>query len=222
MKRDLGRASALLLLVGGGLGLVPACADNESSIFVQQVQLANDECTVSSDPGSSSKFRGHFDVALLPTLFPNGLNEYRAPLLIGNQLINRGDGTKLRTETSAVEIYGVDVRLEIGGASVAEFFAPSSGFVNASDGTLPGFGVTEALLIDATTAEALRSLVAPGGPFVEAVANVIVRARTLGGDEIESGEWSFPISICDTCIGSETSDCHFCSINPEAGCIANQ
>src|SRR4051812_49375046 len=109
------------LLVGGGL-FFPACADNESSIAIRAVlKPADDTCVVVVDKTSPQYFDGFIDVGLA--------REYSADLLVENQMVIRGDQTKLRTETAAVHIYAADVQIQdAGGASIVRRDGSSASF----------------------------------------------------------------------------------------------
>ena len=176
--------AAVLALAGA------ACADNESSLYIRHVQVPNDDCIVEPDPESLFLTSGVIDAAVRA--------EYSATLLIGNQVVGRGDSDQLRTETSKIHIYEYDVRiLNADGAvlSGAEYTAPTAGFIDQKEGETEAYGLAGAILVDANTAAALRD----SAVVQEVVSEVVVRGRTLGGNELESGPFAFPISICNGC-----------------------
>jgi len=193
MTLDLRRAFATLAFLPAAAVLLPACADNESSLFIKQVQVLNDECVAEADPGGTFRTSGVID-----TLFAQ---EYVAQLLVGNQIVQRGNADQLRTETSKIKIYEYDVQvLDIDGGVLNEYTAPTSGFVDEKKGDTVGYGIASAVLLDATTAKSLGDTATSSGVVQEVVASVIVKGRTLGGNEIESGEFSYPISVCHGCL----------------------
>ena len=210
LRRRKGVAGSLAALALAGLGaLVPACADNESTIFVRNVLSAGSDCTVSPDPGGLSRPSGLLDVALR--------SEYVASLLVGNHLVARGDGNRLRTETSRVRLYATEVEvLDASGAvlgrsdgSVAAFSVPISGFAEPAAGATPGFGIAGTVLIDAATAASFRSSLGASGATANVIARVVVRGRTLGGTEVETPPFEYPITICSGCLvafPAETDD----------------
>src|SRR3954454_12237634 len=72
----------------------PGCAENESTIFIRQVNVpvsSGNGCTVEPTPTSLFISRGLLDLAFR--------NQYVATLLVGNQLVARGNPTQERTET---------------------------------------------------------------------------------------------------------------------------
>jgi hypothetical protein len=171
--------------------LTTGCVDNDSTLFIVQVQAASveNECTITPDPGALFRSRGLLDLSLQ--------RSYGAGLLVGNQLVRRGDANRLRTETGRVQLYQADVEVyDYTAAVISRFSQPISGFVDVSTGTDPGFGVTNVMLVDGVAAD---SLTAAGGAG-EVVAQVKILGETLGGLEVETGFWSFPIVICSGCI----------------------
>lgn len=177
--------------------MLPACADDDSSFVVRGVLSASaDTCSVTADPGAEMQGNGIIDVALA--------DEYTAALLVMNQLVARGDANKLRTETSRVRLESADVRIEnVSGAAVtrsdgsaAAFNVPIVGFVDPGSGTTPGYGAAHVMLIDPGTAAALKA----GGGSVDLLVNVIIHGRTLGGSELSTPEFAFPIRACFGCL----------------------
>jgi len=191
-RRHLGGLTTLLAL---GALLGPGCAENQSSLFVRGAMLVpSDTCEVSADASATLIFRGVLDLAFT--------TEYRGVLLVGNQMVRRGNSASLRTETSRVSFESADVRiLDAAGNELGAFSAPASGFVDPSTGTEPGYGTVSVVMVDSGSAAGAVGG-ADGGSRtpVEVVANVIVRGTTLGGEEIATGEWQFPIDVCRGCL----------------------
>lgn len=181
------RSTLLCALLTAATG----CVDNDSTLFIVQVQAAtvDNECTVSADPAALFRSRGLLDISLQQS--------YGASLLVGNQLVRRGDANRLRTETGRVQLYQADVEVyDFTAALISSFSQPISGFVDVSTGTDPGFGVTSVMLVDPGAVDA----VAAAGGVSEVVAQVRVLGETLGGLEVETGFWSFPIVVCTGCV----------------------
>lgn len=176
------------VFLAGAIAGAPSCADTDSAIFIRQVQLssAQNDCTVSNDPTSPFYSRGVMDVRLT--------SSYRAWMLIGNQLIPRGNNATLRPETSRVHFYEAEVILfDFGGAELAAYTQPLTGFADPTNNTAPGYGLADLLVIDPSTAGSL-----PAGQTI--VARIKVFGRTLGGIEVETDYWDYPIEICDGCL----------------------
>lgn len=215
------RALGAGMLFGVAMVSISACADNEASIFIRQVVVpSSSDCSYAADPGGTFFSHGVMDLAFS--------REYWAGLLIGNQLVKRGSSEVLRVETSRFRAEGAEVQIETtDGAVVQSFTVPVAGFADPSSGTDPGWGVVTAVLIDAGTGNALAANPAfePGvrSDLVSRVIAVVkVFGRTLGGQEIESGEFRFPISICYGCLVSFPPEATDPSATlPQPNCLAS-
>ena len=177
-----------IMTVAVGVSL-SACADNESSLFIRQVLVPSSDCTVTADPGSLSYSKGVLDLALSL--------EFSAALLVGNQLVERGNGDQLRSETSRVRIEGAEVRVETtGGAELSAYTVAVNGFADPATGTTPGWGFANVVLLNEAAGQTVISLAGfgPGrSTAVERVISVVkVFGTTLGGQEVESAEFRFP------------------------------
>jgi hypothetical protein len=168
------------------LGALSGCAENESSLFIVGVLSIDDnECVVEPRPEGPFLFSGTLDLALRTS--------YAAPLLVGNQLTERGSRNQLRTETSRIRLEGAEVTLEdANGGTIAEFTTLGAGFAHPAQDTAPGYGGF------------LADLIPAGAPVPEGqvVAAVKVFGTTLGGEELESAVLRFPIEVCTGCLVS--------------------
>jgi hypothetical protein len=187
MRNTARRAGTILFLAAATGVLVPACAPDESSLFIRGcLNMPSDTCTVNADTATVELGSGALDAAQR--------HDYHCPLLIGNQLVPRGDQNKLRTETSRIEITSavvtVTVTADDGKVSTVETFeVPASGFADPGTSSAPGYGIADVTLLDAATASDPQYV----GQTLE--AHVKVKGRTLGGNVLESGEWIFPIVV---------------------------
>jgi hypothetical protein len=173
-----------------GLGALslPGCAENDSMMYIIGVaERKAGSCTVKADASSVIVANGVMD-----RLFAS---DYTAALLIGNQITERGSREQLRTETSRVSLKGAEVKLESlnGDALVDPFSSIGTGFVDAAAGTDPALTVMFASLIP-------PAILAQLPEEVSLVAKVRVFGTTLGGQDVESSELSFPIEICNGCL----------------------
>ncbi len=168
---------------------LPSCATNDSMMFIIGVYARKQgACSAKPDIASPILAKGIFDVQFA--------TDYRAALLVGNQITARGSRERLRTETSRVTLKGAEVRLETPqGASLASAFsATGTGFVDSSDGTDPALAIMYASLIPNSVVASL--------PIGTLIAKVRVFGTTLGGQDVESGELGFPIEVCNGCLVS--------------------
>lgn len=185
----------MALLTAATAVLLTACAENESSLFIRGCLVPDPDTCIASPSGD-----GALSASGLLDLNVSGNGSYSCPLLIGNQLVPVGDDVTLRTETSRIFVYAFDVSVtDSTGAINTTFTAPANGMIDPTSGPTPGYGAVGALLIDAATAAA----VPPSG--TELLLKVVAHGKTLGGVEIESGEWPFQVGVCAGCTCGGTS-----------------
>jgi hypothetical protein len=215
------RLGAVVLVAGVGAFCSSACVKNESSLFVKGCAvIPTDTCMVVATADTPL-----FGGGLLDTLYTS---EYTCALLVGNQLVPLGDPNTDRTETSRVLLTSADINiLDTGGnlltranGSAASYNTPITGEVDPSMGTIPGYGLAFATLIDAATAKDLGAAALAQNLQQEVVVEVIVRGRTLGGDDINAGPFHFPIQVCNGCLCSEPAGQSCCNSTdmPAANC----
>jgi hypothetical protein len=180
------KTTAALFLATSASGLATGCVDNESSLFiVGAFNLSATDCLAKPDSEAELLFAGTMDLAFTST--------YDAALLLGNQLTEQGSREKLRTETSRMRIQGADVTLFRPDGSEVSFTTSASGFAHNADGTDPGYAAVSAQLV--------RDGDMPAGTDQGiAIARVRVFGETLGGQEVESGDFDFPINVCNGCL----------------------
>lgn len=166
---------------------LPSCATNDSMMFIIGVYARRlGACEATPEAEAPLWDRGVMDRSFA--------SEYRASLLIGNQLTQRGSRDRLRTETSRVSLKGAEITLEsVDGRQLLEpFSAIATGFVDAASGTEPGLAIMSATLVPSKAARQL-----PDGVVV---ARVRAFGTTLGGEDVESNELAFPIELCTGCL----------------------
>jgi hypothetical protein len=188
----------------------PGCADNESTIFIRQVQAhVAGSCGVDNSPTSLAVLRGSLDLAFQ--------RQYRADLLVGNQLVPRGNSSQLRTETARVEIQGTIVRAEDASGAVVwgPVTVPGAGFIDPASGSNPNYGVVDTVLLGSDLGATLVDPLMMNRGVVRYFTSVAkVFGRTLGGMSVETGEWRFPISVCYGCLVVFPPDATDPKINP--------
>jgi hypothetical protein len=174
-------------VAGLGVAALPSCATNDSMMFVIGVYARKQgQCAPKPEAEAPILAKGTLDRTFA--------SEYRAALLIGNQITERGSREQVRTETSRVVLKGAEVSLEdLQGNSLHDAFSSTAtGFVDAAAGTDPSLAIMYATLIPGSVAGTL--------PVGTVLAKVRVFGDTLGGEEVESSELGFPIEICDGCL----------------------
>lgn len=97
-------------------------------------------------------------------------------------------------------IYEAEVEVfDSAGGSITSFSQPVTSFAFASNGTNPGFGCTFLTLIDAAS---IANIATPQ----TVVARIKVFGETLGGNDVETGVFDFPINVCNGCLGCVEPD----------------
>jgi hypothetical protein len=177
--------SAGLFLLGAGL-LGTSCVDNLSSFFVYGVMDINaTQCL--AQPSATAVLLA---AGTLDRQFSTG---YQAAFLVGNHLTPRGSRDKLRTETSRLSITGAHITLYGTTGSVTTFDSPATGLVNPATGTDPGLAAVFARIVRGSDMANL-------GPDGQIIARVKILGTTLGGQDIESGDFDYPITLCTGCL----------------------
>lgn len=182
----------LVCIVAPALLLAPVasgCVDNNSTLYIRQLQApeSSNSCVVSNSPDSLHWTEGFFDTSLAPS--------YAGTVLVGNQAQQRGDEKTGKVETSGIQLYEAEIEtFDYTGATLSSFTMPTSGFVEEAVGTTPSYGLAAVTLIDPSVAPAVGS-----GQTV--ISRVKIYGETLGGLEVETGWWDYPIYVCDGCLG---------------------
>jgi hypothetical protein len=196
------------LLSGGG------CADNRATLFIVQVNAPDTStCITKNTIDSDIYLRGVLDRAFT--------KEYKADLLVGNQMVERGNKDTAQAETSRVNLEWADVSIEneATGDVVASYREAVSGFVDASKGTDPGYGLARVTLV---SMKASLSVMPDGDTTstsskpVRLVSVVKVSGKSLGGVDVESGEFRFPVTVCYGCLYAG-GDCSASSTSTTTG-----
>lgn len=196
MKRILGQSLSLVALVLLGSVITPACVEDDGSIFVHHALAPpvtrQGGCLYTPDPTTAALSQGLLDTGVRQT--------YELNLLVANQLIQRGDSLAPRAEANRIHIDGAVVRVtDANGGAISEFTSVTSGFVDAASGNSPGYGIAQVTALDASTVAKLK-VIAPDSKPVLVLANVKVFGKTIGGKDVETAEWSFPIRACYGCL----------------------
>jgi hypothetical protein len=203
MKRLLGQSLTVVVVGSLASALTPACADNDQSIFVRAAlappqNRQNGQCLYTSDPTQPFHSMGSLDAALRAT--------YDVTLLVGSQLVSRADDKSSRTEPNRVHIDGAVVRVtDPNGGVINEFTSLGSSFIDPEANNAATYSPVTLTAIDAKTAKAISDRIPAGAPREASVlvtANIKVFGKTVGGVDVESGEFQFPVSVCKGCLVS--------------------
>jgi hypothetical protein len=200
MKRIWGHVLSLCATTVGIAAVMPSCAVNDQSIFVRSVlapstNRQNGSCIYTDDPQQPQLLGGTYDVGLS--------DNYSAVVLVGNQLTPRGDSLNNRAESNRAHLQGGVVQVkEPGGALIREFTAYAVGFADPGANNAPDFGLMSLTLIDAPTKDLLAAQLPNRQVSKTIVVTFRVFGKTLGGVELESGDFDYPIRVCNGCLVS--------------------
>jgi hypothetical protein len=124
--------------------------------------------------------------------------EYNCFAAVENQLVAEGNATTLMTETSGVELYEAEVQVldpSQNNAALKQFSVPIAGYIDPSVSGQDGISATDIVMVDAATIQAEAKKIIAKNQVQTVVASVIVLGQTLGGLQVHSQEFLFPIDI---------------------------
>jgi hypothetical protein len=201
MKRVWGHLLVGCSLLAAAGGIMPACAHDDSTLFVQnvlapQLVTAGQACVFTSDPTQPKLSSGVLDLDLR--------NQYDAVFLVGNQMVPESNSAQLQTETSTVTLQGAIVRItNAAGVQLKTFTRLASATVYPASGNVPGYTNIAVTLIDSDTLSSdaeLQGIVSQPGALARLITYVKFFGYTLGGKYVESGEFVFPVDVCRSCL----------------------
>jgi hypothetical protein len=209
MHVHLRRSGALVLLAAGAVILAGSCANEDTSIFIRGcLDVPRDTCSGDAATTSALLLEGSIDGAYA--------GEYRCFALVENGMVETGDPTTLMTETDGVQLYEAEIQVlntqgqvVTYGDTVAQFSVPISGWVDPATTGEPGVGISLVTMIDGATMQALGKAVTSTGVQQEVVASVIMKGVTLGGFQVHTNEFLYPIEVgyANTCSVPTGSTC---------------
>ena len=200
MKRIWGHVLSVSLAAIAVGALAPACAENDQSIFIRNVlapstNRTNGTCVYTDDPQQAALFEGLVDLGVR--------DNYYAVVLVGNQMIPRGDPANTRAESNRVHLNGAIVRVtEPNGALINEFTSLASGLADPQSNNNPDYGLMGVTAIDAPTKDKLIAQLPTRSATKQVVVNLKAFGKTNGGVDVESGEFQFTVRACNGCLVS--------------------
>lgn len=175
-----------------------ACAENNQSMFILgAIFPAKDTGTgACSYDATSNKF------VLNPVVDVALTDGYTANFAVESQLLLRENYTQARAESNTTIISGADIRVVDGDRELDFYSTLTSGSpVTAQHGRT----AVPVQVISPKAAEALRTSLRPGERRL-IVSYVKLVGRTVGNQEVESGEYQFVMSACKQCLISFPPD----------------
>lgn len=180
----------------GALLLLCGCVDNDGpAVFISGNLSPTDACEYA--PGNAFVAEGALNVDRAVAYFIHP--EYNG------QLRSRGSDAPLRADPNGMQIEGAEIELQSAAGDALSlaglpnpFVVPVSTYIASTpdpSSTSKSAGSIQAVPPPYVTA--LRDVVGPGCGDVQVVlAKVRVFGTTIGGVDVESGDWSWPITLC--------------------------
>lgn len=190
-------------IAGAFCALIPSCAENGQTIFIRQIQAVKaPECTVNNDVTALTAPSGFLDMGIA--------SNYIIHPLVGNQLLSRADPRTSRAEPNRVLIEGAEVELltpsgaavNLGGGLANPFSVIATGTVDPTTSADATYGVTSVEVIPPVVLQAYRRANFAGAPLGTTLAihaKIKVFGRTLGNTTVETGPFTYPITVCYGC-----------------------
>ena len=196
MVRRFLKMAAAASVAATAVASVPSCADNHESIFVAGVlALTYPACTATPDPTATLLAGGIMELKLT--------NQYQAWLLVGSQLLALGQPATSAAESNRVQMSGADIQLnDSSGNQIAYYSVAAYGILNPTLTSDPSYGAISVQLIPPAAAATIAGQVAAlekanKGNSVSVSAVIKVYGQTLGLTNVESGPFTYPITITD-------------------------
>lgn len=200
MKRIRGHVASVFVAGLAVSAVVPACADNDQTIYIRSilapaVQRSGGACTYTDDPAQPSLASATLDVALSDSYF--------AWLLVGNQLVARGDPQNNRAESNRVHVNGGVVRVkDTSGNLLREFTSYATSFLDPQNSSTPDFAPVGLTIFDAPASALVQGELPTRANRKTVLITIKAFGKTTGGKDVESGEFTVPMEVCNGCLVS--------------------
>lgn len=194
------------LAVLGLAGLLASCLAEPVSITILQIQRVDPASCVATADGAGGLARGRVDVAIsrgyvVHPLVRNNMYDVRQV----NQF-NEADGRTQNTDVllteAVVELSALD---ELNANLPARRVVPFVANVLLNQVSAVGVEVLDAAMIEAIRQSPefldidVENQLRPQRTTLTLIATIKYRGRTLDGNEVESNEVNFPITVCNGC-----------------------
>jgi hypothetical protein len=197
-------------LAASAIGVLSsACAHNDSTLYIQGVLLppatkTGGVCTYSASPTGPFQFGGLYDIGLA--------SDFQVVMQLGNQMVQRGPegpgSDPVHTETSRIVINGAEVTVaDAAGQQLGSFTSVASTFVDVGNQGTSGLGIVGITGVDAPTAAQLCGDFPSIGTRKQLVLTIKAFGKTLGGTDVESQEFTYPVTVCKGCLVDFSAGC---------------
>lgn len=167
------------------------CAQDENGFFIQQNQVPTDTCEITTDE-KIYRSEGRLDVAA-------GKGYYIYPLLRNYYVSTSAKDGQPEKNNIHLRRYQVELDLsQLAGQYDPQAAAPYVNFTTFTSGMVQPSGGSTASRIKAISDELVKILKIPEG--VKPIVFVKLRAYgTRSDEEVESGEFVYPVTLCNKC-----------------------
>ena len=192
-----------------------ACVEEPGGLFVLHNQQLNDECEATPAKEGPAVSRGVLDIALRSRYFMYPLIENQLnssfDVKVEGQGGGVGDPANFRTETNLVALAGAEVsfltpaNVSFGPQLSQGRFIPVSGAVGPAD-----VATTQLEVLSTEVGRVIRESVefkrGAGeyeffdGNMVPLLVTVRFQGETVGGTDVGSNEFSYPLDVCARCL----------------------
>lgn len=200
MKRIWGHVGSVVVATVAVSAVVPACAENDESLFIRAALAPSSSrtggiCTYTEDPAQAFISSATLDIGLTDSYF--------AVLLVANQLIPRGDPNANRIEGNRIHVNGGVVKVkDPNGTVLREFTSFASSFLDPQNNNTPDTAPIGMTIFDAPS----KAIIAGELPDRAARRSLLITIRVFGtttaGKELESGDFTLPMQVCNGCLVS--------------------
>lgn len=212
MKRFWGRALAAATIIALPAVFVPACAHDDTTLFIydvlaQQLVSPGASCTFTSSATQPFITGGTLDIDLASSYFGN--------FLLANQMIQQANPNAPKTETSFIQVQGavVTVKDASGNQVLAQYTVNAASTVPPATGGTPGFAPISGIpLVRSDTVGKY------GGDGVRFLTFTHFFGVTLGGQSVTSNEYEFPVDLCEGCLIEFLASEDVLGVQPQPNC----
>jgi hypothetical protein len=175
------------------------CTDNNVTLFIRSIPVPSteDECSIETDPAGTMFLIGKLDKIFSPS--------YTRVVLVGNQSQPRGDADTLRPETSQVTIYEAEVIVfDVQGNELLSYTHPTAGFIDQANGSTPSYGLVPVTMLPPEVTAVFDT---SAGVGYQLVSRIRLYGTTLGGLEVSTGAWDWPVFLCESAPSQFPNSC---------------
>jgi hypothetical protein len=178
-----------------------SCAQSAPGVFIRQILAPS---TTGASGSVCTYVAAATEAQLSAGLVDAGLREsYRAVLLVGSQIASRASTEQVRVETSQLLIEGAEVHvLDAKGNEMRAFTRLASATIEPSAGTAATYGTVTVDILDAESIRQASAGITNRTETHRVIVQVLVFGHTLGGGEVESAPYQFPVDVCVGCLVS--------------------